>query len=360
MNHIEATTRPTLYASDPLQITLVWPTEAEGMGPKDLALDKHPELYPYFSADIVSPLSDDHVESMLMPVPTPGVGRIGVIQPISVVRLVKNEKGVFEHSRVRSLTSHRGKANPEEEWVVACDGRTRTREAREANRRIRAAGGEEADLLRIRYEVKPVDGVGAMLIRDIAQRCRKSEGPLDVARKAQMHLEQATPKHLILQSLGFKHWPQVEVYINLLKLDPNLQALVQSRQIPVHKAASLGKLALPEQQEIASKLENHLETKAPSNRKLTGREITQVRGQKPTKPLPPGKVRKLAERLSGRKGNVPVFEVAAVLRFVAGDTEALVGLGIEKLLARDPLPAKKSPLTSRRQREDDHAPDEQT
>lgn len=359
MSHIEATTRPTLYASDPLSITLVWPTEGEEMGPKDLVLDKHPELYPYFSADIVAPISEAHVESMLLQIPSPGVGRVGVIQPISVVRLVKNEKGVFEPSRVRSLTSHRGRDNVEEEWVVACDGRTRTREAREANKRIRAAGGDETDLLRIRYEVKPVDGMGAMLIRDIAQRCRKTEGPIDIARKAQMHLTQATPKHLILQALGFKSWPQVEIYTNLLKLDPSLQALVQAHQIPVKKAASLCNLPIEEQQDIASKLANRLETKAPSNRKLTGGEITQVRGQKLTKPLPPGKVRKLAERLSGRKGTVPVFEVAAVLRFIAGDTEAMVGLGIEKLLARDPLPAKRSPSASRRERETDQAPEEQ-
>src|SRR5262245_26988984 len=138
----DATTRPTLYASDPLLITLIWPTQNEEMGPKDLAVDQYPELYPYFSPDITSPISVEHVETMIMKVP--GGGRLGVIQPIAVVRLIKNDQGAFEPSRVRSLTSHRGRENTEEEWVVACDGRTRTREAREANRRIRTAGGEEA------------------------------------------------------------------------------------------------------------------------------------------------------------------------------------------------------------------------
>jgi len=57
---IKGATRGDLYAIDPDQITLVWPKKSKEMGPRDLDLDSHPELHPFFAHDITAPLKEEH------------------------------------------------------------------------------------------------------------------------------------------------------------------------------------------------------------------------------------------------------------------------------------------------------------
>lgn len=298
---IEGATRSTLYSSDPDFISLIWPKKTKEMGPRDLILEEHPELYYYFAPDITDPLSEANIESMLMPLPAPSKGRVGVIQPISVVVLEQNDDGAFEPMIGRPGS-----------WNVACDGRTRTREAREANRRIRANGGSDTELIRIRFEVKPVDGPGAMLLRDIAQRCRKTERPLDLARKAQSHITQGTPRHLVLQAMGLKSWAQVENYAKLMTIEPKLQQLVDTYQMPMTEALAIGRKKNPaEQREVAEQLESQLEAKKSANQseskappKLTSREVASVvSGEVASKPKPmkPRQIRQWAEALKTDK-----------------------------------------------------------
>jgi hypothetical protein len=314
---IQGATRSDLYTSDPELITLIWPKKTKEMGPRDLSLEEHPELHYYFAPDITDPLSEANIESMMMPLPAPSKGRVGVIQPIAAAFLEQDKEGTFE------ATINRPGA-----WIVACDGRTRTREAREANRRIRAGGGGDQDIIRIRFEVKPVDGVGAMLIRDIAQRCRKTERPLDQARKAAMHINQGTPKHLVLQAMGLKSWAQVENYAKLLTVDPKIQKLVDSYQMPMTEALSIGKSKSPaEQKELAERLESQIEAKkstgpAPNKgpAKLTGREVASVvSGQDAGRPKPmkPRQIRQWAEALKNDK-NADAQLALAVLNTVQG------------------------------------------
>ncbi len=298
---IEGATRANLYAIDPELITLIWPAKSEQMGPHDLALDEHPELHYYFASDITDPLNEAHIASMMTPLPPPAKGRVGVIQPIAVAVLHPNDENFFE-----PMLSRPGS------WHVACDGRTRTREAREANRRIRAAGGEDAELIRIRFEIKPVDGLGAILIRDIAQRCRKTESPLDLARKAENHMTQGTPRHVVLQAMGLRSWVQVEKYARLLTLDPKLQELVDARQIPIDEALRIGRESKSgEQKEVAAKIQTALQSKqsiqpgssASTPVRLTRREVTAVRsneGANGPEPMTKFQIRKWIERLENQ------------------------------------------------------------
>lgn len=314
---VKGASRSDVFSADPDSLTLVWPTQCEEMGPRDLALDEHPELHPYFAHDITAPLNESHIESMLAPLPPPSKGRVGVIQPLAVAMLEQNEEGIFE-----AMISRPGS------WNVVCDGRTRTREAREANRRIREAGGGEADIIRVRFEIKPVSGAGAILIRDIAQRCRKTERPLDLARRAEFHITQATPKEIVLQAMGLSSWQQVEHYALLVTLDPKLQELVNTYKVPIREAVSIGRTCSPaEQAKLATKLENRIKAKKvlagkadTSPVKLTGREVTAVRSEQGTStpaPMTQRQIRKWIEKLERERD--PAARIAlAVLKTVKG------------------------------------------
>lgn len=321
---LDGTTRGNIYACEPERITLVWPKKCKEMGPRDLDLESHPELHPYFAHDITEPLNPAHIEAMLMELPAPSKGRVGVIQPISVVILEKNEEGIFE-----AMMNRPGS------WFVACDGRTRTREAREANKSLRKKGYDESEFIRVRFELKPVDGQGAVMIRDIAQRCRKVETPLDLAYKADNYIKSCTPKHLALQAMGLKSWVQVENYAALLTLDPKLQALVDANQMPMREALDIGrKMTQPEQKSLAAKLENQLQTKkeevqtqetepakAPERSvRLTGRDIAAARSadsQQIQKAMTTRQIKKWVASLEHEKSDL-ASTVVAVLNTVMG------------------------------------------
>jgi len=261
-----------------------------------------------------------------MELPPPCTGRVGVIQPISVALLEQNEEAVFE-----PMVSRPGS------WFVACDGRTRTREAREANRRIRAGGGGEADIIRVRFEIKKVDGAGAVMLRDIAQRCRKVETPLDLAQKAERYIIACTPKPVVLQAMGLTSWRHVENYAALRKLDPKLQALVDANQVPMREALKIGRTKnLSEQRKLAAKLEEQLQAKQVGQlqtsqaeaqsestekpAKLTGKEVAAVSDEEAVKPklMQARKIKQWIEYLQAGKESELSAAVVAVLNTILG------------------------------------------
>ena len=319
---LEGATRGSIYACDPHQITLVWPKKCKEMGPRDLDLENHPELHPYFAHDITAPLKEDHIEAMMQELPSPSTGRVGVIQPISVAILEPNEEGAYE-----AMINRPGS------WFVACDGRTRTREAREANKRIRASGGGEADIIRVRFEVKKVDGSGALMLRDIAQRCRKVETPLDLAAKAAKYITECIPKPVVLKAMGLKSWHQVENYAALLELDPKLQALVDANQMPMREALKIGRTLKPaEQKTLAVKLEEQIQTKkaeaspGPAEQpvRLSSREVEAASsdcGEHPVVPriMSPKQIEKWFKYLETQnKPSEAVLAVVAALSTILG------------------------------------------
>lgn len=251
---IPHTSRANLYSILPEEITLVWPKRCKEMGPKDLTVEEHPELYHYLASDITDPLKESDIQSVLAPVPNSRTGaRIGIIQPISVCA-IELKDGEW-------ISSKSAKAGTEVRYV-ACAGRTRTRWCREANRRIRSEGGKKDSFLWVRFEVKPYDGQTAGLVRDLENRVRKTLKPLDLAQMAVERKSQGVPKQLIMQSLGVTSWQQVLNYEALLGLSASLQELVNAGAIPMTEALRVGKdLGAQEQEQAAAKIQAVLESK---------------------------------------------------------------------------------------------------
>ena len=258
------------FTVDPNELILVWPERHAEMGPNDVTVVDQPQMAWALAEDIVKPIRDTDVESVLAKLPGEA-GPCGLIQPLVVVLMERDLIGewrICQSSKLRTDTR-----------FVVVAGRTRTRWLREANRRIVAAGGDETAMIMARCERRFLTEVGCMVVRDVENRCRKPVSILDMAKMARYHIQQGTQRHVVLSALGCTSWQNVLNYASVLDLVPSIQQLVDDKSIPLQEALRIGRETAAKQEEIGRKLLNLLgDTLPKARRKLSARDVAKARG----------------------------------------------------------------------------------
>lgn len=242
--NIENATRGTQYNCDPQSLTLIWESADPRSGPRDLILSDWPQhsfVARAFDRRIKEPTDQSHVNGMITKLD--GGGLIGVLENV-IVRIVPCPKDMAKKLKIAEG----------EDLLIVTDGRSRTKEAREANKML-AAAGETKLAIRVPFDTRRMSDVTAEVIKGTANMHRKDPTPLEIAHYAASAIDAKVPRDQIQQELKLESWAAVENYSRLLDLSPNLQDLVDDRVIPIRAAVEIGKAhKLHEDQDKAAAL----------------------------------------------------------------------------------------------------------
>jgi len=135
--------------------------------------------------------------------------------------------------------------NGEQVEVIA--GRQRVRGAREANKRLVAAGGEP---IKVPCMVKRTSDGDAFGITLAENENRVDDSPIIRARKAQRYLDLGRSEEDVAVTMGLP-LPSVKTLLNLLDLDDQVQRLVHDRRLSQTAAMTLRDLPREQQREKA-------------------------------------------------------------------------------------------------------------
>lgn len=274
---IQLAKRGTLYNADPTDLTLIW---ADGndlrRGPRDLVLadwPNHEFVKRCYDATIAASTDNSHVCGMLTKLPKGGL--MGILENV-IVWIVPAPKDIAKSLGI----------DPGSDLLMVIDGRSRTKEAREANDRLRKAG-ETKLLLRVPFDTRQMDNTTAEFVKGAAQLHRKTMTPLQIAGYIQTATDAKMPREMILQEVKLEVWASAEQYLKLLKLDSGLQTLVDSGQMPLKAAIDIGKKhkAPEDQAQIAGQIaETVLQKKASGEKGKVKGNVAKSIADKATAP----------------------------------------------------------------------------
>lgn len=267
--------RTDLDTIDPDQLSLVWPKKTAEFGQRDFLLSEHPELDWAFDPTIEQPFNDADVSTCLTKTKQ---GFVGILQAVT-----------FRKVEIGGAL-----------YLIVMLGRGRTRVCREANRRIRVSGGNKADIIYIKAQLKDTDDEMAAVMRDIENTARKEVTPMMIARLAQHHVEKGTPEHLIAKACRVSSFAQVRNYLKLLEAPKPVQSMVDAGQIPMSAKVT-------DVEAVAAAVQKR--------GKLTGKEVEQVQNRTVVKPLGKKEIQRWIASLPDDKNGALV---RAVLETVQG------------------------------------------
>lgn len=231
--------------------------------PKDITIVEEDESSPLYDPDSAKAVVPEWLIRSVM--------KRGVLQPIRV-RLNGTTKG--------------GKP-----IVEVIDGRTRVRAAREANRRLVAAGGEAILVSGIQTKAAEAD-LAEMVVE--MNEARREILPLERARKAQrLHMVYEKTKKEIAETFGVTV-QTVSSWLDLMTCTKKVQESVERGEVPASVASKLVALPAKEQWPALEKMIADGATKGASARAAVERATGRARGKPEQEDAP-------AKRLPTRK-----------------------------------------------------------
>lgn len=198
--------RITAYSMDPDDLTII-------------GIDTHHTRHGEVDDGTSHPLYDERIKIKLDPAKVANVVQYGVITPIQVRK--------------------------EGDKIVVVNGRQRVRWAREANIKLKEAGGETH---RIPVMEKRGDGkkmTGIMIVTNVVT---EHESTMSKARKAQQYLDMNHSEEMVATTFGVS-MQTVRNWIALLETAPEIQRMVEAGKIGAMAAAKLA--SLPHAEQIA-------------------------------------------------------------------------------------------------------------
>lgn len=143
--------------------------------------------------------------------------------------------------------------DPETKKTLVVDGRQRTKACREANKRIRKAGGEPHRIPAITRRADPGTSVGLMISTN---EQRVQDTPLNLARKASRMLELGKTEAEVGVALG-RTAGTVKSLISLLDAPAVVRHAVEKEQISISDGYKLAKLEPEEAKKKVEQLLKH-------------------------------------------------------------------------------------------------------
>lgn len=177
-----------------------------------------------------------------------------------------------------------GKDKNDTPIVEVVDGRNRVRWAREANKRIKKAGGDLLRVPGIRTQGQDHDMLAIMIALNVI---RKEETPLSKARKAIRYMalgrsEEETAVVFGVSRATIKNWTQ------LMECDTSVQKAVESGELAASNAMKLATLPRAEQKEALKKMQANGATKgraaSAAVERAAGRDTGKPAAELPTRP----------------------------------------------------------------------------
>lgn len=193
--------------------------------------------------------------------------------------------------------------------AIVIDGRQRVKCAREANRRLRAAGKEPVTVPAIQRKGDEIDAYGVMIS---ANEIRIDDGPLARAQKCAKYLAMGRSEQQAAITFGVTT-QCIKQWMRLLECAPPVRRAVEQHKLSASAASQLAKLE-PEKQ--AKELEGLL--RGGNGKRPTAKQVARATG-KPAGPRMRGR-REIEKRLDAK--DLP-GDMRKALRWVLGETETL-------------------------------------
>jgi ParB family chromosome partitioning protein len=271
--------RTNLFLVDPNQLTLVW----DDADPRFENVEEHlwvadidsleGEKHSLFDDRVFLPLAESHVKAAM---------KNGILQNV----IVRKNGELFE--------------------VV--DGRRRTLNAREANKRLGEAG---EPLIRLRVTIQRGDEKGAMTTMITANELRTPDEVFNKAKKANRLMERGADKEEIAEAFDVTV-TTINNWLKLLEMDDKVQKACRSGQVNISEAIKWSK---DDHEQQKKNLTAHVEaTKKRAADPYKGKPNKNGAAPKPTRAKAPGKakIRALIEAM-------PTSKTKDALMWAVGD-----------------------------------------
>jgi len=217
--------------------------------------------------------------------------------------------GIYEPIVVRKNGEHKGKP-----IVEVVDGKQRVKHAREANRRLKAAGKEAVLVPAVRRRGEDADLFGVMVS---ANDIRRDDGPLVRARKCARYMAFGRTEQQASVTFGVTV-TTIRSWLELLECSKEVQGAVEKGEMPASVAVKLAKLPREEQPAVLEKLKAEGEVRGE-------RGVKGANGAAGHTPRLRMRGRKHLQQLLTvfEKTKEPIPKATAVLRYLLGDEAAL-------------------------------------